>query len=231
MQGLTDRQRAVLQVIVSNINHRGYPPTLREIGEELSIRSTNGVNDHLKALERKGFLTRDDQKSRALVPTERALRSLLGADFNVVSFPGAERAGETGDMVRVDIYHGVAAGALEIEAQDTPDDSVYVDRFFLGTNDAVFGLRISGDSMIEDGILDGDYVFVRKQSTAPNGSLVVCFVNQHAGEATVKRFYREGDRIRLQPSNKEFAPIYIHKKDFLETQIMGVVVGVYRKLR
>ena len=231
MQGLTDRQRAVLRVIVQSINHRGYPPTLREIGEELGIKSTNGVNDHLKALERKGYLTRDDQKSRALVPTERALKAIMGAEYNVVAFPGSERAGDVGDMVRIDVYGSVAAGALELEAQDTPDDSVYVDRFFLGTNDAVFGLRIRGDSMIEDGILDGDYVFVRKQSTAQNGAMVVCFVNDMVGEATVKRFYREGDRIRLQPSNQDMAAIYIHRKEFRETQIMGVVVGVYRKLR
>ncbi len=125
----------------------------------------------------------------------------------------------------------MAAGALDMEAQDTPEDSVYVDRFFLGTNDAVFGLRIRGDSMIDDGILDGDYVFVRKQSTAQNGAMVVCFVNDMMGEATVKRFYREGDRIRLQPSNADMAAIYVHKSEFRETQIMGVVVGVYRKLR
>jgi len=231
MQGLTDRQRAVLRVIVGNIHGKGYPPTMREIGDELGIRSTNGVNDHLKALERKGFLTRDDQKSRAMVPTERAMKTLMGADFNVLEFPGAERAGATDNVVKVDLYGAVAAGALDVEAQSVPEDSVYVDRFFLGTNDAVFGLRIRGDSMIGDGILDGDYVFVRKQASAPNGAMVVCFVDDMMGEATVKRFYREGERIRLQPSNPDMAAIYIHKNEFRETQIMGVVVGVYRKLR
>jgi len=232
MRELTERQRAVLRAIVKSIHSRGYPPTLREIGNELGIRSTNGVNDHLKALEKKGYLTRDDQKSRAVVPTERGQRAILGGPAgNVVPFPGSERAGDTDDMVRVDLWGDIAAGPLRVAAQGQPDDSVYVDRFFLGRNEGVFGLRVRGDSMMGEGILDGDYVFVRKQATAPNGALIVAYVADVDGEGTLKRFYREGDRVRLQPSNPDHAPIYILKEQFKETMIMGVVVGVYRLLR
>jgi repressor LexA len=226
---LTDRQLEVLRFITSQIEDRGYPPTIREIGEALDIRSTNGVNDHLKALERKGYLTRDPVKSRALIPTPQA-RHALGEEppSNVVPLTRhlstAARPG--GRLVEIPIVGRVAAGQ-PILAQERIEDTVQVDSFLLGTNKKVYGLRVQGDSMIGDGILPGDYIFVKKQLHAEDGDIVVAMIDD---EATVKRVYFEGDRVRFQPSNPRMAPIYVRESDFRSTMILGVVVGVYRKM-
>jgi repressor LexA len=230
MHSLTDRQLEVLRFIARQIEECGYPPTIREIGEALDIRSTNGVNDHLKALERKGYLTRDPVKSRALIPTALARDQLGGGDVrdgrgNVIPFrPGASRP--SSQLVEVPIVGRVAAGQ-PILAQERVEDTVQVDAFLLGTNKKVYGLRVQGDSMIGDGILPGDYVFVKKQLHATDGEIVVAMIDD---EATVKRVYFEADRIRFQPSNPRMAPIYVREADFKSTMILGVVVGVYRKL-
>ena len=230
MDGLTDRQLEVLRFIAREIEERGYPPTIREIGEALDIRSTNGVNDHLKALERKGYLTRDPVKSRALIPTSSA-RELLGGDqatakaSNVLRFPGGPKPGSR--LVEVPIIGRVAAGQ-PILAQERIEDTVQVDSFLLGTNKKVYGLKVQGDSMIGDGILPGDYIFVKKQLAASDGEIVVAMIDD---EATVKRVYFEGKRIRFQPSNPRMAPIYVAEEDFRSTMILGVVVGVYRKIQ
>lgn len=229
MNGLTDRQLEVLRFIARQIEDNGYPPTIREIGEGLDIRSTNGVNDHLKALERKGYLSRDPVKSRALIPTEAA-RAALGDEeepvpSNVVPLQrAAQRA--SGRLVEIPIVGRVAAGQ-PILAQERVEDTVQVDSFLLGTNKKVYGLRVQGDSMIGDGILPGDYVFVKKQLHAEDGDIVVAMIDD---EATVKRVYFEGDRVRFQPSNPRMAPIYVRESDFRSTMILGIVVGVYRKL-
>jgi repressor LexA len=229
MNGLTDRQLEVLRFIARQIEDAGYPPTIREIGEALDIRSTNGVNDHLKALERKGFLTRDPVKSRALIPTDQA-REALGAPAgsgrsNVIPFAKGS-AKLAARLVEIPIIGRVAAGQ-PILAQERIEDTVQVDAFLLGTNKRVYGLRVQGDSMIGDGILPGDYVFVKKQLHAEDGDIVVAMIDE---EATVKRVYFEGDRVRFQPSNPRMAPIYVRESDFRSTMILGVVVGVYRKL-
>jgi repressor LexA len=226
MHSLTDRQLEVLRFIARQIEECGYPPTIREIGEGLDIRSTNGVNDHLKALERKGYLTRDPVKSRALIPTSAAREALGGeSPANVIPFrSGAPKGGS--HLVEVPIVGRVAAGQ-PILAQERVEDTVQVDAFLLGTNKKVYGLRVQGDSMIGDGILPGDYVFVKKQLHADNGEIVVAMIDD---EATVKRVYFEGDRVRFQPSNPRMAPIYVRNTDFKSTMILGVVVGVYRKL-
>ncbi|HLL55360.1 MAG TPA: transcriptional repressor LexA [Myxococcaceae bacterium] len=218
MEELTDRQRQILQFIVKETESRGFPPTIREIGEEMDIRSTNGVNDHLKALERKGYLLRGEQQSRALVPTKRA-RLVLGL--------GAKKESAS-DMVEIPLLGKVAAGA-PLLATENVEDSVRIDSFFLGNNPAreVFALRVKGQSMIEDGIFDGDYLFIRKTPTASPGEIVVALIED---EATVKRYYPEGDRIRFQPANSAMEPIYVNKADFRSTMILGLVVGVYRKL-
>jgi repressor LexA len=216
MEELTERQREILKYIMKESEARGFPPTIREIGEEMDIRSTNGVNDHLKALERKGYLWRGEQQSRSLVPTKRA-RMVLGL--------GQRK--ENG-IVDVPLLGRVAAGA-PLLATENVEDSVRIDSFFLGNSGKeVFALRVKGDSMIEDGIFDGDYLFVRKSPVAPPGEIVVALIEE---EATVKRFYPEADRIRLQPANKHMSPIYVQKSDFRSTMILGVVVGVYRQLR
>lgn len=205
---LTDRQKAVLDFISRSIESRGYPPTLREIGEHMGIRSTNGVNDHLKALEKKGYLEREDLKSRALRP---------------ISLDGA---GPTGQMVDVPILGRVAAGE-PILAVEQAEDTVKVDRFFLGANREVFALKIKGDSMIEAGIYDGDYIFVRKQLQANRGDIVVAMIND---EATVKYFHPEGDTIEFRPANSSMKPIIVRKREWKSVNLIGLVVGVYRRL-
>jgi repressor LexA len=230
MLQLTDRQLEVLRFIAHEIESRGYPPTIREIGEGLDIASTNGVNDHLKALEKKGYLQRDPVKSRALIPTA-AGREALGApaerEGRVISLLGRREIRGGGRMVEIPILGRVAAGQ-PILAQEQVEDTVHVDSFFLGTSKKVYGLRVQGDSMIGDGILSGDYIFVKKQLQADEGEIVVALIDD---EATVKRIYFEGDRVRFQPSNPRMAPIYVRREDFRSTMILGVVVGVYRKMQ
>ena len=230
---LTDRQRSVLAFIEAQIRQMGYPPTIREIGQHLGMRSTNGVNDHLKALERKGYVRREGNKSRTL----RVIHSASGTPFddagpapeaeipsNVIAFPG-----DDSDFVDVPLLGRVAAGA-PILAEEDAEDTVRVSSFFLGRgahSQKVFALKVVGESMIEDGIFDGDFLFVKKQAVARPGEIVVAMIE---GEATVKRFFPEGDRIRLQPGNARMAPIFIHKGEFRQTDILGIVVGVYRKV-
>jgi repressor LexA len=214
MEELTDRQREILTFIVRETESRGFPPTIREIGEEMDIRSTNGVNDHLKALERKGYLNRGEQQSRSLVPTKRA-RLVLGLGLRKDS-----------GMVDVPLLGKVAAGA-PLLATENVEDSVRIDSFLLGgSGREVFALRVKGQSMIEDGIFDGDYLFVKKTPTAQPGDIVVALIED---EATVKRYYPEGDRIRFQPANATMQPIYVNRSDFRSTMLLGLVVGVYRK--
>lgn len=216
MQKLTERQKAVLDFIVESIQDRGYPPTLREIGNHLGIRSTNGVNDHLRALERKGYLTREDMKSRTLRPTPEVLRSMS------IELPEHEP-----EMVDIPVLGRVAAGQ-PLEAIEEPMDTVRIDRMLVGGSGAdVFGLKVVGDSMIEAGIHDGDYVFVKKQLHAPRGAIVVCLVGD---EATCKYFFPEKHHIRLEPANSQMAPILIPRTDWRDTLILGVVVGLYRRL-
>ena len=215
MEELTDRQREILDFIVKETEMRGFPPTIREIGEEMDIRSTNGVNDHLKALERKGYLNRGEQQSRSLVPTKRA-RLVLGL---------GKRADAS--FVEVPLLGKVAAGA-PLLATENIEDSVKIDSFLLGgSGKEVFALRVKGESMIEDGIFDGDYLFVKKTPTAQPGEIVVALIED---EATVKRYFPEGDRIRFQPANKTMEPIYVNRSDFRSTMLLGIVVGVYRKM-
>jgi repressor LexA len=223
---LTQRQRDILDFISASIVERGFPPTLREIGEHFNIRSTNGVNDHLKALEKKGHLRREDLKSRAMrpvlpdgsgevVPLRRSARG--SGIMDVV--PGD-------DMAEIPILGRVAAGQ-PILAVEHATDSVRIDRVLIGGHKEVFGLRIVGESMIEDGILDGDYVFVKKTPSARSGDIVVAMIE---GEATVKRYYPEGDYIRFQPANSNMQPIIVRLAEFKTVDIIGIVVGVYRKL-
>jgi repressor LexA len=209
----------VLQYIETSINERGYPPTLREIGNYMGIRSTNGVNDHLRALERKGYLVREDMKSRALRPIP------LGREGNGGNGKTGQAAND--NVVKVPIIGRVAAGQLT-EAIEQPEATVNVDRSLLGNSGDVFGLRINGESMIEAGIHDGDYVFVRKQPEAKRGDIVVARVGE---EATCKYYYPERDRVRLQPANKEMEPILIDRDDYRSSSILGVVVGVFRQLQ
>jgi repressor LexA len=210
---LTDRQKQALDFISRSITRRGYPPTLREIGEHMGIRSTNGVNDHLKALEKKGYLEREDLKSRALRPLDRD--PSMGREF-----------------VDVPLLGRIAAGQ-PILAVEQAEDTVRVDRFFLGASSGtrereVFALRVVGESMIEAGIFDGDFIFVRKQPTASRGDIVVALIE---GEATVKYYHPEGESIQFRPANSTMKPIVVRRRDFKAVNLLGIVVGVYRRIR
>ncbi|HTQ41923.1 MAG TPA: transcriptional repressor LexA [Polyangiaceae bacterium] len=222
MQGLTQRQQMVLDFIRQSIHDRGYPPTLREIGARMGIRSTNGVNDHLRALERKGYLTREDMKSRALRPTGLDVRAV----GDTLGNGSAELAANDDDMLEIPVVGRVAAG-LPLLAEEHVIDTVRIDRTLVKGGREVFGLKVHGDSMIEAGILSGDYIFVKKQLTATRGEIVVALIGD---EATVKYYYPEKDHVRFQPANKNMAPIYVRAADFKPTMLLGVVVGVYRRI-
>jgi repressor LexA len=226
MQGLTARQQMVLDFIRSSILDRGYPPTLREIGARMGIRSTNGVNDHLRALERKGYLTREDMKSRALRPTGLGSAVPANGDANGHAGEARDLTQLDDDMIEIPIVGRVAAG-LPILAEEHVIDTVRIDRGLLKGGREVFGLKVNGDSMIDAGILTGDYIFVRKQLTASRGDIVVALIGD---EATVKYYYPEKDYVRFQPANKTMAPILVRASDFRPTMLLGVVVGVFRRI-
>jgi len=160
----------------------------------------------------------------------RALRPIDFDDLNERNKTSAADASDNkrGDEMEIAILGRVAAGE-PILAEENVVDRVVVDRYFLGAVKAkeVFGLVVRGESMIEAGIFDGDYIFVRKQSTANEGEIVVVMID---GEATCKRFYHEGDRIRLEPANNSMSPIYVHRDEFRDVGVLGKVVGVYRRL-
>jgi repressor LexA len=216
MQGLTKRQAQTLDFIKQSIEERGYPPTLREIGESMGIRSTNGVNDHLRALERKGYLSREDMKSRAL--------RLVSREVEVA--PSSATAGVDESLIEIPVHGRVAAG-LPLFADDNVIDTVRIDRMLVRGGRDVFGLKVQGDSMINAGILNGDFIFVRKQASAEPGEIVVALIGD---EATVKYYHPERDYVRFQPANDHMAPILVRATDFRATMLLGVVVGVYRRL-
>ena len=196
---LTQRQRAVYEFIRDKIRNRGYGPTVREIGDNFGIRSPNGVMCHLKALEKKGLITREPNMSRAIQLA-------------------AEPIHDTGLRLVGRIAAGVFHEAIE------QDEQVDFEDFFGGKNENTFVLEVNGDSMIEDQIADGDYVVIRKQRTARKGQIVVALTDEN--EATLKRWYPEQNRIRLQPANATMKPIYVKN-----AKVLGVVVGVVRKVK
>lgn len=216
MQGLTKRQEQTLDFIRQSIEERGYPPTLREIGEYMGIRSTNGVNDHLRALERKGYLRREDMKSRALKVVDFA-----GSGSTPKAPPPAND-----DLLEIQVVGRVAAG-LPILAEENVIDTVHVDRMMVRGGRDVFGLKVQGDSMIEAGILSGDYIFVRGQNSAERGEIVVALIGD---EATVKYYFPEKDYVRFQPANAQMAPILVRASDFKPSMLLGKVVGVFRRV-
>ncbi len=192
---LTDRQQAVYDLIRRLIVTRGYGPTVREIGEEFGIKSPNGVMCHLKAIERKGLIRRSPNKSRAIELTQEADR-MAGA----MQFAGVVAAGPT---------------TLAFEQ----NDRLNLSEMFAG--DDRFLLQVSGDSMIEAHIADGDYVVIRRCETASPGDIVVAQTGE--GEATLKYWFPERGRIRLQPANSEMESIYVK-----DASVLGVAVGVIR---
>lgn len=210
MDELSPRQRDVLDFIQSTIAQRSIPPTYREIGDALRISSTNGVADHVKALIRKGYL-------------KKATRGAPGGVARGLMLTSKSQSRRRGAVVSVPLVGHVAAGA-PILADQNYEKTLHLDRTMTAGNATTYALRVRGDSMIEEGILDGDVVIVRQQNTARNGDIVVAMVDS---EATVKFFFREKDRIRLQPAHPTMAPIYVDASN--NTAIQGVVIGIYRK--
>lgn len=212
MNDLTDRQAKVLEYIRTEIEQRGIPPSYREVGEALGISSTNAVSDFIKALERKGYLERVGGGGKA-----RSLR---------VTSQGAPGGGIADDSVQgVPVLGRIAAGR-PLLAEENYEGSVRLGAELLPLGAKVFALVVVGDSMIEDGIHDGDYLFVRQQSTCRDGEIAVVMVD---GEATVKRFFREGKRIRLQPANSAMSPIYVDMSSG-DVQVIGIAVGLFRRI-
>ncbi len=196
---LTERQQAVYDFIREKILKRGYGPTVREIGEILDIKSPNGVMCHLRALERKGMINRAANKSRAIELTEALNRN---------ASPGLPMAGR------------VAAGACSLAFEQNE----MVDFAEMFQKDNRFVLEVTGDSMIDAHIQDGDFVVIQKQSKATAGDIVVAQTPD--GEATLKYWYPENGRIRLQPANRHMKPIYVK-----EAKVLGILVGVVRRVR
>ncbi len=209
MDDLPPRQRELLDFVASFTDQKGIPPTLREIGEAMGIKSTNGVSDQVKALVRKGFIERvgDARTSRGLRVTHSARGGFR--ESSTVAVPVIGRVAAGSPILAEENY----AGTLHMDASTMPHQA------------PVFALVIHGNSMIDDGILDGDYVFVRQQSEARNGDIIVAMVD---GDATCKRFFRERGRVRLQPANADMHDIMVDgTRSF---SIVGVVIGVYRRI-
>ena len=211
---LTARQQEIWQFLVEYTDGHGYPPTVREIGEAVGLASPSTVHAHLANLERAGLLKRDPSKPRAL--------DLIGHRTMAAAAPAAQPVEE---IHRLPLLGQIAAGS-PLLAEENVEERIAVPEP-LGRS-ADFLLTVRGDSMIEAGILDGDTLVVRKQEDASNGDIVVALVgdDEGANEATVKTFYRESGRIRLQPENSALEPIYAD-----HVQVMGKVVGVFRSLR
>jgi repressor LexA len=195
---LTEKQTAIYEFLRDKIRNRGYGPTVREIGAEFGITSPNGVVCHLKALERKGIITREPNMSRAI---------------RLAAEPIEDRS--------LPLYGQIAAGVLH-EAVEQEERVDFIS-LFDPADKSLFVLEVHGESMIEDQIADGDYVVVRRQRTARKGQIVVAITDE--GEATLKRWFPEKNRIRLEPANSTMKPIFVR-----DAKVLGVVVGVVRKV-
>jgi len=200
---LSHRQRQILHSILQHTEAHGYPPTVREIGEAVGLSSSSTVHAHLRTLENAGLICRD-------AVLTRAIRVVAGNADQI----------KPKRVSNLPVLGRVAAGNPILASQDI-EDTYPVPREFLAGGDG-FMLKVKGESMIDDGIMDGDYVIVRRQDTADNGDTVVALVED---EATVKKFYREKNRIKLEPANSSMEPMY-----FNNVQIAGKVVGLLRKM-
>jgi repressor LexA len=207
---LTERQQEIWDFLVEYTERQGYPPTVREIGEAVGLASPSTVHAHLANLERAGVLRRDPTKPRALELTghRRAARPAPGTRFHTLPLIGE-----------------IAAGGPLLADQNIEDHLGVPEPLARGGEE--FLLRVKGDSMIEAGILDGDFVVVERTQDAKNGDIVVALAGEDetAEEATVKRFFHENGRVRLQPENAALEPIYAD-----HVQILGKVIGVFRRL-
>ncbi|GAK11011.1 transcriptional repressor LexA [Geomicrobium sp. JCM 19039] len=214
MTKLSARQERILTYIKDNVRSKGYPPSVREIGEAVGLASSSTVHGHLARLEKKGFIRRDATKPRAI-----EVLGLEGATTDASSY--TENSNAPAATAYVPVIGKVTAGQ-PITAVENIEEYVPLPESFVG-NESVFMLTIVGESMIDAGILDGDQVIVRQQQTANNGDIIVAMTEEQ--EATVKRFYKEGNQIRLQPENETMEPIYLDN-----VSVLGKVTGVLRNI-
>lgn len=205
MEKLTRRQDDVLKYIKEFMVSHGYPPTIREIGSALGISSPATIHSHLKGLEDKGFIKKDGAKNRAI--------ELLVDN---------EYANQNEDIVEVPLLGKITAGS-PIEAIEMPNEFFALPASLVPKNEEVFTLRVSGTSMINAGILDGDIVIVKRSKVARNGEIVVAMTDEN--EVTLKTFYKESDHIRLQPENDTMDPIILPN-----VTILGKAIGLYRQI-
>jgi repressor LexA len=201
---LTRRQEQILDFIRAELHRKGYPPSVREIGEAVGLSSSSTVHSHLSALEAKGYLRRDPSKPRAL---------------EVLDFRDTDSAVDYGQVHSVPLVGQVAAGSPILAAENIEQTIPLPAEF---AEEHTFILRVRGESMIDAGILDGDFVVVKQQNTARDGDIVVALLED---EATVKRFFREPDRIRLQPENSALEPIYAR-----DVEVLGKVIALFRRV-
>lgn len=203
---LSKRQQEIMEFIKKEVKDKGYPPSVREIGEAVGLASSSTVHGHLARLEQKGLIRRDPTKPRAIEVLDLDAPVSTGFEYSTVMAP---------------IIGKVTAGQ-PITAIENVEEYFPLPANFVGDAN-VFLLNVSGDSMIEAGILDKDMVIVRQQATAHNGEIVVAMTEDD--EATVKRFYKESDHIRLQPENPTMEPMRYHN-----VTILGKVIGVFRNV-
>ena len=210
---LNKREKAILKYIEKQVNLNGYPPSVREIGKAVDLRSTATVHGYLASLEKKGYIKKESQKGRTLKLLKGGAEEGKQVSFDKEAYSSKE-------MVDVPVIGKITAGE-PILAVENVTDTFPIPLDFVGTGES-FMLTVRGESMIEAGILNGDYILVRKQNTANNGEIVVALIGE---EATVKTFYKEKDHIRLQPENSTMDPIIVPN-----CEILGKVIGVFRKM-
>ena len=208
---LSKREKSILKYIEKQVSANGYPPSVREIGKAVGLKSTATVHGYLSKLQEKGYIKKEDQKGRTLKLLKGGLLDNKKQDKPVYS--GKE-------LVDVPVIGKITAGE-PILAVENITDTFPIPVDFVGNNES-FMLTVRGESMIEAGILDGDYILVKKQNTANNGQIVVALIGD---EATVKTFYKEKGHIRLQPQNSMLEPIIVPN-----CEILGIVSGVFRKI-
>lgn len=209
-QKLSPRQKDILDFLSDFIRRNGYPPSVREIGDAVGLSSSSTVHSHLNSLEDKGYIKRDPSSARAI--------SLIFQEDQTPSVPSQPQIPRT--VVELPLLGRVAAGIPTLAEQNI-EESLLLPTQIVGDTSS-FMLTVKGDSMVEAGILDGDYVVVKEQPTANNGEIVVALIDD---EATVKTFYKEADRIRLQPENHTMEPIYTR-----DVTILGKVIALLRTL-
>lgn len=212
MDTLKPREKEILEYMKKEITKKGYPPTVREICAAMNIKSTSTAHKDLERLEQKGYIKKDPSKPRALMLTELAMNN----GQTISKTPEVERS----DVIDIPVVGRIAAGTPILAEENVEDSFPIPSRYVSGTN---FMLTIHGDSMIDAGIFDGDYVLVQQDNTASNGEIVVAMIDGFESEATVKTFYKEDGHIRLQPENPALSPIIVDN-----AQILGKVKGVFR---